>query len=358
MPTVDVLIFDMDGVLIDVSGTYREAIRRVPQVFFEGVCRLEPMEGELVSPEAVEAFKQAGGFNNDCECTAAVTAAFAAHVPEPIPKPPKKGGVAPYVAALGKWGPRQGISVEDLARRADLGGVAGAVSEAGGGIEAALAACGFGEEGFPVARGSLIETNVLTRLFQEMLLGPELFEATYGEAPLVLSEPGLIDREELLIDRAVLEGLASKVPLGIATGRPRAEVAHALRRHEIDELFAAVVDDEDISEAEAAERAQGGEPVRLRKPHPWSLIEAVRRITDRPVRAAYVGDTPDDIRAAKAAAATVPFIAIGTAQRPADFKHAAVAFREVGADIILGHPNGLQYLDLFGEADPTEEGLG
>ncbi|MEE8209463.1 MAG: hypothetical protein V3R38_01795, partial [bacterium] len=68
MPTIDALIFDMDGVLMDVSGSYREVIRRVPQVFLEQVCRLAPMEGELVSPEEVDAFKRAGGFNNDWEC--------------------------------------------------------------------------------------------------------------------------------------------------------------------------------------------------------------------------------------------------------------------------------------------------
>lgn len=357
MAKIDVLIFDMDGVLVDVSGSYREAIRRVPQVFFEVVCRLKPMEGELVSPEEVDAFKLAGGLNNDWECTAAVMAVFAASFPEPLPPPPGSGGMASYLEILGEWGPLQGVGVEELARRADLMGLAEQVSEDAGGLASALAAAGLSEELFPVAFGSLTEGNVIMRLFQEMYLGPELFETTYGEAPLVLKEPGLIEREELLIDRSVLENLASQVPLGIATGRPRAEAAHALSRHEIADYFSTVVDDEDVLQAEAAERDKGGEPERLSKPHPWSLLEAVRRIAEgRPVRAAYVGDTPDDLLAARAADATIPFLAIGTAQTLEEFKWASAVFRNVGVDIILGHPDGLQYLDIFGGAVSEAEG--
>ncbi len=358
MPTIDALIFDMDGVLMDVSGSYREVIRRVPQVFLEQVCQLAPMDGELVSSEEVDAFKLAGGFNNDWECTAAVGAAFAAHFPQPLPSPPASGDMASYLKALGKWGPKQGVAVEELAGRADLAGLAEQVAEAGGGLAAALEAVGLDEERFPIASGSLVESNVIVRLFQEIYLGPELFEATYGEAALVVAEPGLIEHEELLIGRDVLERLAARVPLAIATGRPRAEAAHALSRHDIAGLFAAVVDHEDVREAEAAELAGGGKPVRLGKPHPWSLLEALRRITDGPARAAYIGDTFDDVRAAKAADATTPFLAIGTASRPEEFKHTSAAFREVGADIILGHPDSLRFLDLFGPEEAAQGDAG
>jgi HAD superfamily phosphatase len=349
MTAIDALIFDMDGVLMDVSGSYREAIRRVPEVLFERVCRLAPMDGELVSPEDVDAFKRAGGFNNDWECTGAVTAAFASHLPEPFPSPPASRGMASYLKALGEWGPRQGLGVEEIYGRTDLVGLAERVAEAGGGLAAALEAVGLDEERFPIAFGSLAESNVIVRLFQEMYLGPELFEATYGEGALVLKEPGLIDHEELIIGRDVLERLAASVPLAIATGRPRTEAEYALHKHDIAGLFQAVVDYEDVREAEEVERTSGGdEPVRLGKPHPWSLLEALRRTTDGPALAAYVGDTFDDVRAAKAAASTVPFLAIGTGQKPEEFKRTLAAFRGVGADIILGHPNGLVCLDIFG----------
>lgn len=355
MAKVDVLIFDMDGVLVDVSRSYREAIRRVPQVFFERVCRLEPMEGSLVEAEVVEAFKLSGGLNNDWDCTAAVTAAFASVLGKPFPAPPEPGGMKAYLEALGRWGSELGLSVKDLAGRADPLEAAERTAAGGGGLEVALRASGLSEEAFPVAFGSLFTSNVIMRLFQEMYLGPELFESIYSEPPLVLSEPGLMEQEELLVERAVLEELASRLPLGIATGRPRAEAARALDQHGIAHLFACLVDDDDVVQAEAEQLPKTGGSVSLGKPHPWSLIEAVRRIGADTRLAAYVGDTPDDIKAAKAASVTVPFLAVGTAQRAEDFKRALAVFREAGADIVLGHPNGLRLLDIWPPGDEEKD---
>jgi HAD superfamily phosphatase len=54
-PLPHVLVFDMDGVLVDVSGSYRESIRRT----------VEHFTGVLVSHEEVQACKNRGGMNND-----------------------------------------------------------------------------------------------------------------------------------------------------------------------------------------------------------------------------------------------------------------------------------------------------
>ena len=83
--------------------------------------------------------------------------------------------------------------------------------------------------------------------------------------------------------------------LAIATGRPREEARHALERFRIADLFAAVVTHDDVVEA----NARG-------KPDPWPLQEAARRIgvVDG---CAYIGDTPDDMRAAVSAG----FVPIG-----------------------------------------------
>jgi HAD superfamily phosphatase len=51
----DVLVFDMDGVLVEVSRSYREAIRATVRHF----------TGELVSHDLIQDFKNAGGWNND-----------------------------------------------------------------------------------------------------------------------------------------------------------------------------------------------------------------------------------------------------------------------------------------------------
>jgi HAD superfamily phosphatase len=50
-----VIVFDMDGVLVDVSRSYREAIRQTVRHF----------TGQLVPPETVQDYKNQGGWNND-----------------------------------------------------------------------------------------------------------------------------------------------------------------------------------------------------------------------------------------------------------------------------------------------------
>jgi HAD superfamily phosphatase len=50
-----VLVFDMDGVLVEVSQSYREAIRETVRHF----------TGEVVSHDLIQDFKNMGGYNND-----------------------------------------------------------------------------------------------------------------------------------------------------------------------------------------------------------------------------------------------------------------------------------------------------
>jgi HAD superfamily hydrolase (TIGR01548 family) len=51
----EVLVFDMDGVLVEVTDSYREAIRETVRHF----------TGETVSHDLIQDFKDAGGWNND-----------------------------------------------------------------------------------------------------------------------------------------------------------------------------------------------------------------------------------------------------------------------------------------------------
>lgn len=54
-PRPDVIVFDMDGVLVEVGESYREAIR-------ETVCHFT---GEPVAHDVIQDFKNQGGWNND-----------------------------------------------------------------------------------------------------------------------------------------------------------------------------------------------------------------------------------------------------------------------------------------------------
>ena len=57
-----VLLFDMDGVLVDVSNSYRLAIRKTSEFFTK----------EEIEEEEIQRFKEKGGYNNDWDLTEAI----------------------------------------------------------------------------------------------------------------------------------------------------------------------------------------------------------------------------------------------------------------------------------------------
>lgn len=59
---VRVVLFDMDGVLVDVSNSYRRAISETATHFL----------GREITLNAVNRYKNIGGYNDDWECTAAM----------------------------------------------------------------------------------------------------------------------------------------------------------------------------------------------------------------------------------------------------------------------------------------------
>ncbi|MBK8481110.1 MAG: TIGR01548 family HAD-type hydrolase [Proteobacteria bacterium] len=212
-PLPAVLLFDLDGVLADVSRSYRRAILDTGATY-----------GITISAEQVRAAKAAGHANNDWELT---------------------------------W---------------RLLGAAG--------VEATQAA-------------------VTAR-----------FEALYqGTA----DAPGLRQSETLLVARAWLEQLAARLPLGLVTGRPRRDTERFLAQHGITGVFRTLVCMEDAPA----------------KPDPAPVRLALRAL--EATTAWFIGDTPDDVRAALAAG-VLPF---GIAAPGDDVALAHATLREAGALCLL-----------------------
>jgi histidinol-phosphate aminotransferase len=107
------------------------------------------------------------------------------------------------------------------------------------------------------------------------------YQAIYLGRP---GTPGLREHERLIPSRALLERLAARLPLAIVTGRPRDEARWFLENAGVADLFRVVVAMEDAPP----------------KPDPAPVRLALDRLGAR--RAWLLGDTPDDARAAAAAA--------------------------------------------------------
>jgi HAD superfamily hydrolase (TIGR01548 family) len=181
------VLFDMDGVLVDVSGSYRKAIQETVGFF----------TGKKAQLKEIQEFKEMGSYNNDWDLTEALIAG-------------------------------RGISV-------------------------------------PKAE--------IIRKFQQLYLGVE-------------GKTGLIENEKWLLSKEELNELRRKHCLGIVTGRPRDETLYVLRKFAVGNLFDVIVAMEDYPQEKA-------------KPDPYPINLALQKLCKK--EAVYVGDSVDDIEAAKRA---------------------------------------------------------
>ena len=125
--------------------------------------------------------------------------------------------------------------------------------------------------------------------------------------------PALLAQERPLVELGELQALAAKRPLAVVTGRPRADAERFLAEHGIADCFRAVVTLEDG-------------PL---KPDPAPVRRALERLG---VATAWmVGDTPDDLRAARSAGV----LPIGVIAPGDDPEKTTASLRRAGAAAVL-----------------------
>lgn len=326
---LNTLIFDMDGVLVDVSHSYRTAIIQSVETFFRVGMRLSAVdETPLLTPKDVSQLKNAGGFNNDWDLTTAFIAYFLDMLPplaiSTLPLHRRITTLMAYLEIVLQGNPP--LDIEKLRLQKDIKTLAFQVSENGGGLTALKNSLSGKNGHLLFGKGDLKKDNLIRRIFQELYLGKTLFAKIYNEKTRIVHKSGLIENETPLIGTATLKNLATHYNLGIATGRPRAEAEYTLNRLGIASYFHATVTHDDVVSA-----GESG------KPNPWSLLECACQMSAIPQKCAYIGDTPDDIRAAKAAG----FLAIGVPATATDPAALRAQFESLGADVILDHPNDL-----------------
>ena len=232
------LLFDMDGVLIDVSRSYRRAIEETVGHF----------TGRQVVPGTVQRYKNEGGFNDDWKLTHAIITDTSMEVPFARVK-------------------------DEFQRR---------------------------------YRGS--------------------------------NWDGFIAEEPALIDDRTLRRLAEQDPLmGIVTGRPKAEARWTLERFGWEDHFPLLI---------PREKHEGrGKPNPFPLQRALSILDAAGCPTD-PDEAVYVGDSVDDMAAARAA----DMWAVGVTPPYVDHDEHAALLKERGAHVVIDDIDDLPaLLDSFGE---------
>lgn len=338
----ELLVFDMDGTLIDVSRSYREVVRRTVQAYFARMLGLRGNEA-LVTTRDVMAFKLTGGFDSEWDLAAGMIRYLISFIEDPpaeVPRPPEIDAADIYLRHAGAQVQEE---LTELREQADFEAAAERVRDAGGGLEGLTAVVGELEHPLWFYEGDMFTANIITRLFQEFYLGKRHFPEVYEERPLFYTGAGLIEQERMHVPQHILAELRKRYErrLAIVTDRPMAEAQIAMEAHQLHPFFRSVVANEDvISEEARLERL--GRPASRSRPHPYSVVEAAIRLDfDGEYHAAYVGDRPDDIVTAKRANEERPFESWGVLWGSDDAERMRQQLEAAGTDRILEEPEEL-----------------
>ena len=289
MKNSKLIVFDMDGVLIDVSGSYRETVRQTAKLFFNIAPSSEKLPEPLFPLADLAAVKQSGGLNNDWDLSCLVINLLFNQIEKP-----------PVYRSKDPW-----AQYQETISQCDVGPLEDLLRSTPKPLTAMLQKVGKTKNAFiyGLYTGDVGSGNIIKQIFQEVYLGKNLFEATYGQPPRFYHDDGLIHREALMIDKGLLEELAAEHVLAIATGRPRAEADYPLDHFGIRKYFTRVMALEDCLEQEKKILKTEGKKVSLSKPHPY-MLDALAAETQHPVAEyVYIGDMPDDMLASKRSAA-------------------------------------------------------
>jgi HAD superfamily hydrolase (TIGR01548 family) len=331
----------MDGVLIDVSRSYRETIQRTVQIYLRTCLGFRDGEGEPVTKEDISLFKSAGGFNNDWDLTSALLLFLLSISGFPLsPKKRKFSSINGVVSHLKTQSSNFNRKFTQLIQRKNLPPFIRKVKSGGGGLKGVRKALKGSFEGWVYGDGDLNQENVVKRIFQEVYLGKK-FTPFYHLPSLFPKKQGLYLQERLIIAREILSSLRKRFRLGIASGRPRFEAELALKRFRLLPYFDSVVTLDECNEEEVRILRTTGKKVKYTKPHPYSLLRVAQEIGIPNPRCGYVGDVVDDMLAAKAARRELDILAIGFLHSGKKDKTIKDYFLKAGADLIVENPRGL-----------------
>jgi len=341
---VNVLIFDMDGVLIDVSRSYRETIRRTVQIYLESCLGFAIGKGSPISREDISLFKSIGGFNNDWDLTSGFLLYLLSisGIP-PIKKKRRFSSIEEVLLYLKERSAKFLQDKTSLLQKKHFSRFIKEATSFGGGLKGVRHALVGSWDGWVYGSGDLDKENLVKRIFQEVYLG-SYFTSYYHLRPIFYRGKGLYLHEKLLIPRSILSSLWKKLHLGIASGRPRFEAELALKRFRLLPYFDSIVTLDECIKEELRIFRTTGKRMSLLKPHPYSLQRVVQELDIHHPECGYVGDVVDDMLAAQAAKKKLQMVAIGFVSAPGKRKVFKDLLFRAGADCVIENPKDLVQL--------------
>jgi HAD superfamily hydrolase (TIGR01548 family) len=282
----EIIVFDIDGVLIDTSRSFRCAVSRTVQYYMTEILGYKDT-GILIEPEEVQLFKLAGGFNDDWILSQSAILFFL-----------YKG----LKYELGDTGSIR-LALPSLIE------FTGAISSyKDGGLEKTRRYLAGLDGDILNKAEEKLDRSLVIRIFQEIYAGSDYVERLYGSKPILGREEGLWKNERVILDKSLL---LEDVLYGIYTGRTASETQLALEILKLDIPSGAIV-------------TMGSS---IEKPDPKGL-EIIREYYKKDILA-FVGDSMDDVLSAINAKAIPVAIANDKISRERFSHHTSLIFSDV-----------------------------
>jgi len=252
---IDGIIFDCDGVLIDITKSYDLAIIKTTQYVLEKFAKIT--DSINVDFKIIDGFKSTGGFNDEVDLTYAV--------------------IISLVAAQ-KLEKDQTEFIFDVIKNSDSSGILSVEKY----IENLT---DISEIKNQLSYPGTHHQNPLYQIFDQLFYGPKLYEKLFQNKSQ-FTEPGLIEQDDVILNESLLELLQKKFDSKIAmvTGRGKESVSYSLKGM----LQKFNLDNSVFLEDESRD---------LAKPNPKPLFDSIKGMNSNVTL--YVGDSMEDFIMAK-----------------------------------------------------------
>ncbi|MDE0831756.1 MAG: HAD-IA family hydrolase [Nitrosopumilus sp.] len=289
---IDSLIFDCDGVLIDITKSYDQTIINTAKYVLETLANIN--DSIDIDFKIIDGFKSTGGFNDEVDLTyAAILSIVAA-------KKLKKDQTE-FIFTVIENSDSTGIkSVENfLKNQVDISKIINQLSYPGSHKE-----------------------NILYQIFDQLFYGPELYLKLFKNNSK-FSNSGLIENDDVILNDELCIKLQKKFgnQISMVTGRGKESVSYSLKNllQKFNLPNSVFLEDESRD---------------LAKPNPQALVNSINGMNSK--SCLYVGDSMEDFIMAKKATIlgnkTTFCGIIGTSKNP---QEKLKLFEENGAILVL-----------------------
>jgi len=293
---IDAIIFDCDGVLIDITKSYDQAIIKTTQYILKNFTKID--DSIDVDFKIIDGFKSTGGFNDEVDLTYAA--------------------IISLVAAK-KLEKDQTSFIFDVIKNADSSGIVSVEKY----IENQVDISDIKKQ---LSYPGMHNENTLYKIFDQLFYGPELYHKLFKNSSK-FSESGLIEQDDVILNNSLIEKLQNKFDskIAIVTGRGKESTSYSLKT---------LLDKFDLKNSTFLE----DESRELAKPNPQSLLNAIKGMNS--ISTLFVGDSMEDFIMAKKAtdlgSKTTFCGIIGTSKNP---QEKLELFQRNGAILVLDSIN-------------------